>query len=393
MIFERLLPILTCSLSMTVISLIFIILSLLLKNRQSPKFRYYSWIIILIGFLTPVKPSFGGSLIEIETVSPALNTVSTVPANSSSLAENAVFALWIAGSLIFFAANIFRHIHFCRAVKRVEKPVTSDKTGTFAEICAQTGIKKKVKISIVPGIATPMITGFFRPKILMPNRKFERDELRLILKHELTHFKRGDLWFKLLFIFARSIHWFNPVFILISKYFETECELSCDESVLKYENRESKKLYCRSIIDSASSNRNGVFSTPVTAANLSGSKKDIKSRIWFILSRGRRSGFTAVLAFILLMTICSGAFISVRLSTKASSKLYGTAYFSDETERSETREYITGEQTERNHTVLSIHEQTTVDVYDTAHPTTLPNQVNDSDSTETYPPLTVPSRP
>ncbi len=390
MIFERLLPILTCSLSMTVISLIFIILSLLLKNRQSPKFRYYSWIVILVGFLTPVKPSFGGSLIEIETASPALNTVSTVPASSSSLAENAVFALWIAGSLIFFAANIFRHIHFCRAVKQVEKPVTSDKTGTFAEICAQTGMKKKVKISIVPGIATPMITGFFRPKILMPNRKFERDELRLILKHELTHFKRGDLWFKLLFIFARSIHWFNPIFILISKYFETECELSCDESVLKHENRENKKLYCRSIIDSASSNRNGMFSTPVTAANLSGSKKDIKSRIWFILSRGQRSGFTAVLALILLMTICSGAFISVRLSAKAASKLYDTTYFSNETE---TAEYITGGQTEENYTNSPAHGRITAVPYADEVPTTLSRQVTDSVHTETYPPSTVPAMP
>lgn len=77
-----------------------------------------------------------------------------------------------------------------------------------------------------------MLVGFFHPAILLPPVKFAGDELSLILKHELIHFKRHDLWYKALILEATALHWFNPVVYLMAKAAAVQCEISCDALVL-----------------------------------------------------------------------------------------------------------------------------------------------------------------
>lgn len=60
------------------------------------------------------------------------------------------------------------------------------------------GISASVKVIILSEIGSPMMFGLLSPVILLPNRIFAEDELRLIFKHELTHFKHKDLWVKIL---------------------------------------------------------------------------------------------------------------------------------------------------------------------------------------------------
>lgn len=56
-----------CSIVMSAISFLFIGLSYLLREMWSAKHRFWLWLFILIGFLTPFKPSFGTPLYEIVT--------------------------------------------------------------------------------------------------------------------------------------------------------------------------------------------------------------------------------------------------------------------------------------------------------------------------------------
>ena len=53
------LSLLFCSIEMSAVSLVYIGLLKVLKNRQLPVLRYYSWLVILVGFLLPIKPNFG----------------------------------------------------------------------------------------------------------------------------------------------------------------------------------------------------------------------------------------------------------------------------------------------------------------------------------------------
>ena len=74
-----------------------------------------------------------------------------------------------------------------------------------------------------------MIIGLFRPTLLLPHEGYQKIDLEVIIRHELVHFKRNDLWFKLLLVCANAVHWFNPVIYLMVREANRDIEISCDE--------------------------------------------------------------------------------------------------------------------------------------------------------------------
>ena len=52
-----------------------------------------------------------------------------------------------------------------------------------------------------------MAVGLFRTTVYLPHRRYTAQELEMIFRHELIHWRRKDLWYKLLLLAARSIHW------------------------------------------------------------------------------------------------------------------------------------------------------------------------------------------
>lgn len=123
--------------------------------------------------------------------------------------------IWLAVCLCF----LFIHIFSLRA------QVT--RRGTYVEdrliLCQLSGLRKdlriKNKIVIIKysGAVSPMIVGFFRPILVLPDNEYSQEELFFNTKHELIHVKRHDVCFKLLFVIANAIHWFNPLIYMMQK--------------------------------------------------------------------------------------------------------------------------------------------------------------------------------
>lgn len=46
-----------------------------------------------------------------------------------------------------------------------------------------------------------------------------------MLRHELCHYKYGDLWYKLLMVAVCDLYWFNPVLRIMKRmaFFDVEC--------------------------------------------------------------------------------------------------------------------------------------------------------------------------
>ena len=72
--------------------------------------------------------------------------------------------------------------------------------------------------------------------------------MRLILKHELTHCKRKDLWFKGLLLWARALHFFNPFVHGMARLAEKDMELSCDLVVMADCGMEEREAYSMAIL-------------------------------------------------------------------------------------------------------------------------------------------------
>ena len=63
----------------------------------------------------------------------------------------------------------------------------------------------------------PFTTGFFNMKIVLPRMDNSDDELAMLLRHELIHCKRHDVFMKILVRFVQKVHWFNPVIFFFKK--------------------------------------------------------------------------------------------------------------------------------------------------------------------------------
>ncbi|MDB5304622.1 MAG: peptidase, partial [Phycisphaerales bacterium] len=81
----------------------------------------------------------------------------------------------------------------------------------------------------------PALAGVLRPRLLLPAaalRGLGRNELRLVVLHELVHLRRGDLALNWLLAVLHAVHWFNPLVWFTFARLRGDRELACDELVL-----------------------------------------------------------------------------------------------------------------------------------------------------------------
>ncbi len=129
----------------------------------------------------------------------------------------------------------------------------------YAEIHRRLGMQKIMPLYESAVIDSPMLIGLFNPCIYLPFGFLEEmagkeNDIILILHHELVHYKRRDLWYKWLFQAALCVHWFNPLLYVFQRKFSADCELACDETVLKLLSEEGRRAYGNVLLDVAQKN-------------------------------------------------------------------------------------------------------------------------------------------
>jgi len=117
--------------------------------------------------------------------------------------------------------------------------------------------------------------------ILLPEKDLDADELDLVFRHELIHYKRGDLFVKLLSIIAISLNWFNPAVYFMNRAMQADCEASCDEAVIVDVGKENRQFYAETIMEMIGHRGN---SSTAFSTNFYGSKSGIKNRMESIMN-------------------------------------------------------------------------------------------------------------
>ncbi len=314
------LQLLLCSVSMTLVSVLYCTVSKLLSRIQSARWRYYGWMFIGIGFLTPFKPCFGKPLIELdakrisEQVIYSYSGISQKGNTAFTAAKNEdipdiwmlIFAVWITGMVLFLGYSLIRQMLFRRSVKRLSYMADSETVQLAEKLCREMGIRKRVGVYCMPVISTPMLTGIFTPCILLPVHNFSREELRLVLKHELAHFRHKDLYMKLFLVVCHAVHWFNPLVPFMFHFAEQECEQTCDERVMEGENSESAGIYCRSILKTAENRFMPNLSSPSVSTNFYSGKRSLQKRMKSILSTKKKYPMRIVCFLVCAATLATG---------------------------------------------------------------------------------------
>lgn len=161
-----------------------------------------------------------------------------------------IFFIWLFGFTYVIFKNIYKQIMFYKKMRNITYKVTdSNILNCLEEEKEHLNIKRDIEIVKVDGLSSPALIKVLNSKIIIPNKEYDKKQLKWILRHELTHFKRKDNLFKLLFMVACAIHWFNPLIKILKVYFNEQCELSCDEKVIKRLNTNDVKDYALVLIN------------------------------------------------------------------------------------------------------------------------------------------------
>lgn len=151
--------------------------------------------------------------------------------------------IWLIG----FAASCFKTVKqkkLLKAILNISEPNKDIKIQAAAvQLMKELGLKKNVPVYWNELIPTPFITDYFHPKIFLPKVKVSEKQMELILKHELLHYKRGDLLIIKVSAFIKSFHWFNPLVHIFVDRIDECCEMACDELILESGEENIKNLY------------------------------------------------------------------------------------------------------------------------------------------------------
>lgn len=325
---------LTCSLSMTALALLAAILSPQLEKRYARRGLYTLWLVILLGFIIPIRPQIektpAVTITVPSTVSqpidlPALQirtteattrvqTVLSAQEKRLSLPEitpaQALLTVWLAGALFVLAQQTACHMRFMRTVRRWQRPVLSRRAlAVYEQASAEMRVSCTPRLMICPAVKSPMLVGFFSPRILLPEDFEENAALAMVLRHELAHHVQHDLLVRMLSLLARAMHWFNPAAYLCLRMVDHYCELACDERAMNGVSREARAAYGGVLIDCL---RAGRFAASPLTTGFSLDKRMLKKRLIDMMDmRGKKRGaWFAVIAALLCAVVGAGVVLA-----------------------------------------------------------------------------------
>ncbi len=160
-----------------------------------------------------------------------------------------VFYVWLIVAAVLVLRKIMVYFRSRRRLLSVtERYEDSFVEETMERLKEEFHFKRRVDIFVTPGRNATLTIGMARPVILL-QRDYAKEELYVILKHEMSHVVRRDLLLKQLLEFVCCLHWFNPFVYLLRHEFNNVCESSCDERVNRGSSENERSTYFKVLTD------------------------------------------------------------------------------------------------------------------------------------------------
>lgn len=163
-----------------------------------------------------------------------------------------LLTLWLAGVIACVLWQGIGYYRLIRSLKDKSRSVErADLHTILQEQCADLVIDREIPLRVSAAADCPMLAGFIHPTLYLPDERISRTDAAFIFRHELTHYKHGDLWLKLLLLAARCLHWFNPLVHLIARFAQEDIEAACDDAVVRGHDGAYRRAYGETILRSA----------------------------------------------------------------------------------------------------------------------------------------------
>ena len=336
--------ILQVSLTTSLVLLPLLLLCAVLRRRYPARIVCALWVIFAVRLLVPVQNAFPDApvkvtprttLVEVQAVpdpagSPNLSgqTVDeqsdpaaqtpvvrrwmpagmTVEQAQKTIAFDKILAgIWGVGAVLALAIALLPYFRFQRQVRRTARDVR-DPALLDIYRCERErlGIRRNIPLQQTILADGPMLAGLFRPALLLPKDGIPLEDARLILRHELTHYKHRDLLWKLMFLLARCVHWFNPVAYLLAWQGAQDLEIACDQAVVRGLGADAKRQYGQCILNDVARRLNG---GAVLTTRLTGGGKAMKTRLQALFGPNQKKrGISALLVVVFALALVGGCF-------------------------------------------------------------------------------------
>lgn len=216
-----------------------------------------------------------------------------------------LFYGYLAGAAAFLLYQGVSYALFRRTVRRWKRDVTrADYAAMLSDTARDLGVNAPEMI-VCEAISTPAVTGLLRPRLLLPHERYDVQELRYILRHELCHLKRRDMLLKLVLLAANAMHWFNPVVYLMLRQADEDIELACDSAATDGLELPERAAYSRTLLAAVQSS---VRALPATTC-FGGTVERLKRRITNVLGAQKKRGL-GIVALVLALTLTAGCAVS-----------------------------------------------------------------------------------
>lgn len=140
---------------------------------------------------------------------------------------------WAGVVLALLARLIGAHLAMDRLVRRCPV-VDPDALGIDASgLANRCGLKRPVPMVAVPGLGSPAVWGFVRPRVLVPPDLADgmtSEGLRWVILHELVHVRRRDAWIGLFQRLVQIAYFFHPAAWIANRAIDAHREFACDDA-------------------------------------------------------------------------------------------------------------------------------------------------------------------
>lgn len=239
------------------------------------------------------------------------------------LNETYLVVIWGLGVLLMLTKFILE-VNFTYRLSRTETShVSSEVQKMLSNIASQFGILRRVRILKSGLVTVPVVIGWLKPTILLPvaiTIGMERQQLELIIAHELAHVKRFDFLTNLLQNLIQVLFFYHPCVYWINKMIREEREYICDSMAIrvKGETTEARMDLAKALLSTAELKEGNLSLVAVAASD--GHLKNRVSRI-LLSERQRMPLFNALLAISVAVVFSFAAIAATGEMEKQSSSV------------------------------------------------------------------------
>ena len=337
--------ILNLSLMGMLLTILLIFLKKLLRNRLSASWHYMVWFLLVFRLIIPIAPANSMSIYnlfmpvmmevqqqgseseeiphytgkveessyhdnvkyEIDGIKNENESIKDNDAKRRSTLFETLSLIWFIGAGIIAVITIIRNIVFYKKIKYGIQCSDPNALMVMEECCKTLLMKKTVPVYLNKKVRGPLLFGLFKPRIIISGEllnNLSRNEIKHVFLHELIHYKRLDILTNFITAALRCIYWFNPIIHYGLYKMGEDCELSCDERVLKKLSPLEYKSYGLTIINLTKIMT--MYYPPTCTSTLIQKKSNIQRRINMISKFKQKTALTTVFAVLLTILIgCS----------------------------------------------------------------------------------------